>query len=238
VTLSLVPHPAISGRTIAGARHVDILKWITNDFYINNQHLIVSPHVTVDLIPEAATQSFILPRLGIMHSNAAPARTAAEKLVAYWRRADITGEAHLQISTTMSRQGMPFNRRADCNFKANAFVIEGRTYGAISFETEDNGWPTLDITPWTLSQLRDIIGILTCVNVCYPTSMWCTNPTRWNDKGIGHHCQYPEWSSYTGKTCPGAARIRQMDYVRTEVANRLAEFGRETGWQCGRGIAA
>jgi hypothetical protein len=69
--------------------------------------------------------------------------------------------------------------------------------------------------------------------VCYGIA--CTNPTRWDDTGIGHHCQYPEWSSYTGKTCPGAARIRQMDYVRHTVAGMLADYSKATGWQCGRG---
>ena len=215
---------------------VDVMRWLTADYYINADHWTVSPKVICDPIPEAATQAIIKPRSAILHSNAAPALTLPERLIAYWRRSDITGEAHLQIATGTTRQAMPFNRKADCNYKANGYWFASRYVGAVSFETEDKGYPTLDFTPWSLDQLADIVGILANLCVCYGVA--CTNPTRWDDTGIGHHCQYPEWSSYTGKTCPGAARIRQMDYVRQRVAGVLADYSKATGWQCGKGYAA
>jgi hypothetical protein len=52
---------------------------------------------------------------------------------------------------------MPLNRRADCNYKANGYWWSGAYVGAISFETTDNGYPTLDATPWTLAQLADLV---------------------------------------------------------------------------------
>lgn len=224
----------LQGVTPAGAARIDVMRWVAHDYYVNEHHLIVSPKVTVDLIPEAFTQAIIRPRSAILHSNAAPAFTLPERLVTYWRRSDITGEGHFDVAGGgLTRQAMPLNRKADCNYKANGWWRLGQYVGAVSFETTDNGYPTLDVTPWTLDQLADMVGILTNLAVCYGVA--CTNPTRWDDAGIGHHCQYPEWSSYTGKTCPGAARIRQMDYVRQAVAGQLAEYGRATGWQCGKG---
>src|SRR5688572_9113548 len=138
-----------------------VAQWHTKDYYVNRGSWIVSPKVVVDPIPEAATQPVIVPRLAIFHSNAAPAMTLPEKLVAYWRRSDITGEGHFQVATGTTRQAMPLNRRADCNYKANSFWLNGVLYGAISFETEDNGYPTLDVTPWTFDQLQDLVGITT-----------------------------------------------------------------------------
>jgi hypothetical protein len=60
----------------------------------------------------------------------------------------------------------------------------------------------------------------------------CTSPPYWNSGGIGHHCQFPEWSTFVGKTCPGAARIRQMDWVRGEVAGRVANYHSIVGGSC------
>lgn len=223
------PHPSI-----APFDRYNILRMITKDYYINTDHMVVSPRISHQLIlPEAESQPIINPYLAILHSNAGPRRTRWESLIAFWRRLDITGEAHFQLNDYGSVQGMPLNRRADCNYKANSFWKHGALQGAISFETEDNGGATLSTTPWTLNQLQDIIGILTCISVVY--KVWCTAPAYWNDSGIGHHSQFPEWSSYTGKTCPGAARIRQMDWIRGAVANNLASYGELTGWQCGIG---
>lgn len=232
MSLSNIPHPSLNVNVRPGLTRAQILEYITGGYYINKDHLIVSPHVQVELVePEASTQAIIDPHLAILHSNAGPARTPWQNLITYWRRKDITGEAHFQIGTTRTAQAIPLNRKADCNYKANGFWKDGRFYGAISFETEDNGYPTLDTTPWTLTQLRDMIGILTCICVVY--GMWCTAPAAWNDTGIGHHVLFKEWSSYTGKTCPGAARIRQMDYIRQAVADKLAQYGANTGWKCG-----
>lgn len=190
-----------------------------SEFYVNSYGLLVGPGVTWDLIPEGTLdperggQPVIKPTTVILHSQAGPRRTPAEALVAYMRRADITGEAHMiaNLDGTMV-QVVPFNRRADCNYKANSF--------AISFETQDNGSATLAETPWTLAQANQIANAIAAIGHKYGVPY--TNPTNWQDPGVGYHSQYPEWSSYTGKTCPGAARIRQMDWVRAQAASICA----------------
>lgn len=234
-------HPNLSPMT------ADVLRWVTHDWYIDRNNLIRGPvgryrHELVE--PEASTQPFIVPTLSILHSNAGPNRTFWENLIRYWRRNDINGEAHLQIhgvsdSHATVVQGIPFNRRADCNYKANRFLRRDGLYGgAISFETQDNGAALLPVTPWSSNhntwsgQVEVMISTLTCLCVTY--GMWCTMPAGPYDSGIGHHILYKEWSAYTGKTCPGAARIRQMDYIRTEVAKMLVEFSAHTGWKCGQ----
>jgi len=113
--------------------------------------------------------------------------------------------------------------RADCNAKANSWLSpSGQRVGAVSIESADLGAATLDVTGWNLDQLGGIIAIGTALVV--QEGIACTSPTRWDDTGIGHHCQFPEWSIYKGKTCPGAQRIRQCDYVRGAVANRVADY--------------
>lgn len=230
--MSTNPYPSL----IPGDR-LDALRWMSGDFYVSADHLIISPHVITRLVePEASTQPNIAPHSAILHSNAGPSLTGWERLIAYWRRNDISGEAHFQVGFETTVQAMPLNRRADCNYRANRFYRSGDYRGAISFETADRGYPTLPVTPWTVDQLSDIIGILVCLGVVYGVA--CTAPATWDDSGIGHHVLFPEWSSYIGKSCPGAARIRQMDYIRSEVARRLAEYGAATGWRCGRGYVA
>jgi hypothetical protein len=125
---------------------------------------------------------------------------------------------------------MGIDRRADCNYRANQFVVGGHTYGAISFETQDNGAATLARTPWSLPALNALVQITKALVI--QCDIHCTQPAYWNSSGIGHHTLHPEWSSYTGKTCPGAARIAQMDYIRHEVTVGAAAFHEHNGTEC------
>lgn len=180
-------------------------------YSIDNNHMLQGPGVIVALIqPEASTQPLITPRSIILHSQSGPRYTPWEALIAYMRRADIVGEAHFLVNMDGTIvQAMPLNRRADCNYKANPF--------AISFETQDNGYPSLAVTPWSPAQLATIIGVVAAIGVKYGIPF--VSPETWQAPGVGFHSQYPEWSSYTGKTCPGAARIAQMDTVRAAAAS-------------------
>jgi hypothetical protein len=190
-------------------------------YYVNSNHILVGPNVIYRPIPEAATQSNINPWSTILHSNAAPRNTPWEALVRYWARADVDGEAHLQITLDGTIvQAIPFNRRADCNAKANSFKAFGGTAGAISIETADLGAATLPTTSWPEAQLAAIVGAVAATGHKYGIPY--SSPTAWNDRGVGHHSQFPEWSVFKGKTCPGAARIRQMDYVRRTAAETCA----------------
>lgn len=227
-------HPLLQGTTIDGSNSKEnVALYLTHGkLLMDSEGWLYGEGVIVAPIPEAATQPIIEPRLAILHTNAAPKYTKPEALIAYWRRADITGEAHFQNDySPQLTQALPVTRRADCNYKANSFVKNGRLEGAISYESADDGYPTLPTTPWNLNQLESFCASLFLIKVCYP-NLWCTSPTAWDDRGIGYHSQFKEWSSFTGKTCPGAMRIRQMDYIRQEVQLRVAEFYKQCGGSC------
>jgi hypothetical protein len=190
-------------------------------YYVNSQHILVGPKVIYKPIPEAATAPKIVPWSLILHSNSGPAYTRWERLWAYMNRADITIESHLQIDLDGTIvQMVPFNVRADCNAHANQFVVNGQRVGAISIETADNGAAALATQPWSMAQLNAIVGATAAVGHKYGVPY--SSPTAWNDRGVGYHSQYKEWSIYRGKTCPGPARIRQMDYIRAEAARTCA----------------
>lgn len=219
----------------------DVLKWVTGGFWIDANHWLHGPNVVCRPIPESSTQPFIEPRNAILHTNAGS--KGAASLWGWITQASVTGEPHFQAGYVNLEQYMPLNRRADCNYSANRWrdKATGKYFGAISFETQDNGAATLDRTPWNLVQLGSMANALTCISVVYGTM--CTQPPQWDGSGIGHHTLFPfqgagrpAWTNVRGKTCPGAARIRQMDYVRSSVADRMAAFVQNTGFQCGRGV--
>ena len=226
-------------KTVAdGSSWQEILMFITGGYWIDQSHWLRGGVARSEpVLPEAVTQPYISPRVAILHTNAGPRKTKWESLISYWRRADVTGEAHFQVHGVNGDaaivQAIPLNRRADCNAKANRWSFNGRSYGAISFETEDRGYPTLPTTPWSLGQLDAMSGALTSICVVY--GMSCTEPATWSSSGIGFHSRFQEWSIYKGKTCPGAARIAQMAFIRDKVASNLAAFGAATGWRCGQG---
>ena len=233
-------HPILVQRTADGRPWGDILRFITGGYYIDAEHWLHGPDVVRRPISEATSQPFIHPRNAILHTNAAT--KGASSLWSYISQASVTGEPHFQVGYKAMEQYMPLNRRADCNYTANRWLdtkAGGRYFGAISFETQDDGAATLNTTPWSLAQLGHMANALTAIGVCY--GVMCTQPATWDGSGIGHHSLFPfqgigkpAWTNVRGKTCPGAARIRQMDYVRAMVADRMANFVRETGFQCGR----
>lgn len=243
------PHPVLQQRTSAGHLWRDVLIMVTAEgqggggFWVDDGGWLRGKQVKVEPIPEAYTQPVIHPRNAILHSNAGPRKTLWTSLWNYIRRLDITGEPHFQVvgvdATSIADglivQGMPFTVRADCNAKANSWWRGNKRVGAISFESEDRGSASLPDTPWSVGQVHVIVGALTALCVVYGVA--CTSTTRWDDTGIGYHSQFKEWSIYVGKTCPGAARIRQMDYIRARVAQNLLAFGEATGWKCGQGAA-
>jgi len=227
------PHPVLLQTTADGRRWDDILAFITGGYYIDADHWLVGPDVVKSPIPEASTQPVIHPWSAILHSNAGPKSSGWRALWLWVRNLSVNGEPHFQNAYDAIAQYMPLNRRADCNAKANSWKRNGKVVGAVSFETQDNGAATLAETPWTFDQVRRMVATLTCTSVVY--GVWCTAPVSWDDSGIGYHSQFKEWSIYVGKTCPGAARIRQMDHIRAEVQKNLAAFIENTGWACGTG---
>ena len=205
-------------------QHYAALQMSNDGFWIDENHLLQGPTAITRLVyPEASKQELIIPRNQILHSNAGPKKTPWYSIFKYWDRSDITGEPHFQVDMDGAiRQAIPLNRRADCNAKANAWTYQGQRYGAISYETQDDGADTLNQTPWTPEQLRSVVGAATALCVQY--NMQCDTVTEWTDGGIDYHSKFKEWSIYVGKTCPGYARIQQVDWIRSQVASRVAAY--------------
>lgn len=196
------------------------------DLYVDDNGLIQAyPHskikVVHEILPEAWSQAVIRPYSFILHSNAGPRKTPWRALIAYLKRADITIEPHFQVPRTDEEgqptlvQTVPVTRRADCNYKANQWWVAGESRGAISFETGDEGSPTLPTTPWDGGQLRVLRHTMAAIGLKYNIPAQPTGDPY--GRGIGYHSQFPEWSVFRGKTCPGAARINQMGYLIDRV---------------------
>jgi hypothetical protein len=157
-------------------------------------------------IPEAATQPHILPRLLILHSEAGPALTSLENLHRYVARDDV----HIEPTFILDMDGrmaqlVDIFTRADCSAKANPF--------ATSVETQDHGSATLATTAWTDQQIAQLAGLAAWMHLHPAIQLPLTPVIRWDGTGVGPHRQFPEWSVYVGKTCPGNTRVAQVPLV-------------------------
>lgn len=168
------------------------------------------PDANYQPLPEATTQSKITPRVCIWHTNAAPHYTPWKSLWNYLFRKDVVGESHFQNDWGEMIQFMPLNVRADCNAKANAF--------AISVESADYGYLTLQTTPWNEGQVERAAHLAAYLKVHYGIPLEIAK--TWDGHGHGPHNLFPEWSIYKGKTCPGAARTAQIQ----RILNRANEL--------------
>jgi hypothetical protein len=174
----------------------------------------VYPHAVWAPIPEASRQPSIDVTTAIFHSMAGPRLTSIENLRTYVARDDVHIEPTGVGPDFAGRifQVVAWDQRADCNFKANPF--------ATSWETQDNGSATLAATPWSPAQVEQLAGIAAFAHLRDGVPL--RPPPRWDAGGIGYHSQFPEWSSFTGKTCPGAARIGQMPEIRARAVEIVA----------------
>ena len=196
------------------------------------------PEAGMPPVPGVTPQPMIKPRSVILHSEAGPRYTPLQSLWNFIARKDITGEPHFLLDLDGKiMQPMPVTRRADNNYSANSWWSNGTRCGAVSFETADLGYPSLDVTAWNVAQLDTMVGVIAALCVTYDIA--CTAPPAWNATGIGHHILFPyqgvgrpAWTNVRGKTCPGRARIRQMDWIRQQVAMRVAAFHVANGSLC------
>jgi hypothetical protein len=239
IPTAATPHTRLLGRSVkTGVKYLDALEQVNKGYYINVQDRLVGPGVVARLIPENNTQPLIVPRNVILHTNAGT--SGAKSLYSWITRATVNGEPHFQVAKDGTiEQYMELNKRADCNFSANRWldVKSGVWYGGVSFETQDGGVATLNRTPWSFQQMDALVGSLTAICVTY--GVHCVQPATWDGSGIGHHSLFPfqgvgskAWTNVRGKTCPGAARIAQMDEVRRQVQHRIAAYSDATGWKC------
>lgn len=191
-------------------------------YFDESTGIFYGPRTSSSLLPEAFSKR-ITPRGLIFHSNAAPHRTPLQALKKYVFRLDITIEPHFDLGLDgIAEQWVPVTYKADCNAKANQYVKNGITYGAVSVESEDEGSASLPTTPWSLGQLSFLIALGTALAIQFGNG--CQPCALWDDYGIDYHCKHKEWSIYSGKTCPGAARIRQMPYIQEAVKDRVVKY--------------
>lgn len=161
-------------------------------------------------LPESGSQPLITATQAILHSAVdAPGPTS---LYPYFARADVTLESHFFIKLDGTiEQYIDTSHSADANRWANE--------RAVSIETEDEGNP--DQRPWTPAQIRSIGRLLDWLCDTHPIPRRAC--TAWDAPGIGYHSMWgapSPWTPAKGKTCPGAARIRQFPSIIQAV--RLA----------------
>lgn len=231
------PHPALAELTPNGQAKVDFLAWFNDGYVIDDHHLLAGrpDMITIKLLPEARQQNVIHPGLIIKHTQGGSKKSTNANLWTYCNNQTVVDEPHVagpQMDDGKMLQMMPFNITAHCSKDANYFLRDGKPCGAISFETQDLGSDNADInkTPWTLQQLNSSAGALTAC--CATYGIRCTAPAWYRDNGIGHHNLFVEWSKRIPNACPGNARIRQMDWLRQEVAGRLGNYYNAVGMVC------
>lgn len=163
--------------------------------------MALDPGAELRLLPENATAKRTDPRILCYHTIVG----SADSAYGYFLRS-----TNLESTFIVPKQGrrwqlMDTNRRADCNYFANDWVI--------SVETGDNGAPETD--PWTDSQLSELIAVGRWVLAAHPKvrPVLCT---AWDGTGIGWHAMWgapSNWTPSRGKTCPGRTRIAQFQRV-------------------------
>lgn len=231
------PHPRLAELAPNGQQKVDFLAWFNGGLVIDDAHLLAGrpDQVTIKLLPEALTQRLIVPKNGIIHSQAGANRATNLQLWTHMAKPTVNIEPHVigpEFVTGKIIQCVPFNRAAHCNADANEWFEGGARRGALSMETQDNGngngnpshpnHDRLRTTQWDLAQFGMIASIMTAWCATYRLKCWM--PFEWDVSGMGYHSLHKEWSVHIGKSCPGKARIGQFPELLNHVASRLAHY--------------
>lgn len=156
---------------------------------------------------------------------------------AYFRREGYSGtESHFGVGPDGEvLQWVDLERRADANLYAND--------NAISIETADFGsgfgeWGGSNVPAWTTAQLEAIAQIVAwcCARWNIPCSL--IPDSRPGRRGVGYHRQGidpyraaggEQWSTSTGKVCPGDRRVAQIPQVISR-ANAIIHGASEGDW--------
>lgn len=197
--------------------------YVDDNGYLQSHHPEYDITLTRQLLPEDAYQSEIVPWLGINHSESGGGKVPWWQIWKYWNRTDIDTEPHWVADMDGHvNQNIRFTRKADNNYKANSWVgPDGRRYGAISNETQDEGGATVNTILWTPDQFESIAQVWAAVVKKYNWPIQrCASPYS---QGIDGHYRYQEWSVYKGKTCPGYARQGQLDLLLFRIDQILRE---------------
>lgn len=232
------PHPHLAEPAPNGQPKVDFLAWFNNGWVIDDRHLLANPSaphlLTVKLLPEAATQPKINPRGVVHHTQGGTKKATNEQVWSLCSRDEWKSEPHIigpEMATGRVLQAIPFDTRADSNKDGNRWLHDGRWWGHLSIETQDSGYANVPLKndPWTLPQLDVLAGIDTAA--CATYGIRCGDMGAWNASGLAPHNRWPQFSS-SSHNCPGPARTAQMDWVRGEVARRLAAYYAAVGEVC------
>jgi hypothetical protein len=180
----------------------------------------VYPRAVWRPIPEAATQSTIVPVMVIFHTIVGSAAGAIRIM-----EGDQTpGESHLvNPFVGPMTQLVPVDVRADCNWKVNAWVTPvdlqladrvvpaGTVCGAVSIESEDDGTP--EDTPWNPNQVEHFVDF----------SVWAHR-----ELGIPiHRCPDPFRPGFGYHSMPGLNRLAVWEpnarppYGQATISGRL-----------------
>lgn len=174
------------------------------------------PRATWRPLPEADTQPTMTPTQLISHSIVGSAGSAFNYFYS---------GTNLESHFILPKSGAPWQlidtgHTADANLTANV--------RAISCETEDNGHPDTD--PWTDSQLEELALLhVWAVGEHHLPARICPSP---DVGGFGYHTIFGApgpWTNVSGKTCPGAIRIKQWrEVLIPDVLRRLVSPAPDT----------
>jgi hypothetical protein len=153
---------------------------------------------------ENQSQPTIVPRIGILHSQA-----GVGSLHGFFQRSSNL-ESTFWIGTdgTVEQYG-DFNRRMDANYLANPFAFSVETENHIEYARAAR-W---DDDPWSAEQVAAITRLL-----AWSSAEWGIKrqlATSWNGEGYGWHIQFgtPGYWTPVAKACPGRRRIQQFQQI-------------------------
>lgn len=161
----------------------------------------------------------IVPRLQLVHTNAASVESNIEKA---YNWANQPGSGHTIPHCQIDRNGrgamlLPSDRKGIANYKAAGF--------SLGFETADRGYLT-DPYPtgseFTAPQADSVAVCLAYYAWGYGIPLFY--PDEWDGTGSACHTEpfgYPLWTNSNGKTCPGDRKKWQ---VREQVLPRARQI--------------
>lgn len=167
----------------------------------------------------------IEPRLTLVHTNGASVEASLQSSINHGNRAPANTKPHYCVNRPQPTKLVPSNRRAIANATVDAY--QG-SYGdvsmfSIAIETADAGWPTPGDAGGFLADHAEIVARI----LAYESIVWdipLEYPSAWHGAGTACHTEpfeYPFWTLYRGKACPGREKKRQ---VREEILPRAREI--------------
>lgn len=155
-------------------------------------------------LPENQTQPLIVPRIGILHSQAG----LGSLRNFFGRSSNLESTFWIGTSGVVEQYG-DLNRRMDANYKANPFAFSIETENHAEY-VHSGAW---DDDPWSPEQVASITKLLVWASKEWNIPRRLT-PT-WDGSGYGWHIQFgtPGYWTPVAKACPGRRRIEQFRRV-------------------------